>query len=80
MAIIDDVLAGVGDDSALVMEDRAVAIEWAIAHAAPEDTVLIAGKGHEASQEVAGRRLPFSDAEVAKAALLRRGRSSEGRR
>jgi len=35
--------------------------------------VLIAGKGHEAYQEIAGRRLEFSDAAVARAALARRG-------
>jgi UDP-N-acetylmuramoyl-L-alanyl-D-glutamate--2,6-diaminopimelate ligase len=37
--------------------------------------VLVAGKGHEDYQEIAGRRLPFSDAEVAAEALARwRGR------
>jgi UDP-N-acetylmuramoyl-L-alanyl-D-glutamate--2,6-diaminopimelate ligase len=34
--------------------------------------VLIAGKGHESFQEIAGRREPFSDAVVARAALERR--------
>jgi UDP-N-acetylmuramoyl-L-alanyl-D-glutamate--2,6-diaminopimelate ligase len=53
--------------------DRARAIEEAIAQAKPEDVVLIAGKGHEDYQEIAGRRLPFSDAAVARAALARRG-------
>jgi UDP-N-acetylmuramoyl-L-alanyl-D-glutamate--2,6-diaminopimelate ligase len=52
--------------------DRARAIERAILEAAPQDVVLIAGKGHEAYQEIAGRRLPFSDAEAARAALARR--------
>jgi UDP-N-acetylmuramoyl-L-alanyl-D-glutamate--2,6-diaminopimelate ligase len=37
--------------------------------------VLIAGKGHEPYQEVAGRRLPFSDIAVARAALARRSRA-----
>jgi UDP-N-acetylmuramoyl-L-alanyl-D-glutamate--2,6-diaminopimelate ligase len=35
--------------------------------------VLIAGKGHEAYQEIAGRRLPFSDADVAASVLGERG-------
>jgi hypothetical protein len=35
--------------------------------------VLVAGKGHEEYQEVAGKRLPFSDARIAEAALGRRG-------
>jgi UDP-N-acetylmuramyl-tripeptide synthetase len=53
--------------------DRARAIEKAVGQAADDDVVLIAGKGHEDYQEVAGRRLPFSDAAVARAALARRG-------
>jgi len=56
------------------IEDRRAAIERAIASAGAEDVVLIAGKGHETYQEVAGRRLPFSDALEAKQALSRWGR------
>lgn len=52
--------------------DRAAAIARAIAQAQPNDVVLIAGKGHESYQEIAGRRLPFSDAAVARAAVARR--------
>jgi UDP-N-acetylmuramyl tripeptide synthase len=37
-----------------------------------QDVVLIAGKGHETYQEIAGRRLHFSDEEHARAALARR--------
>jgi UDP-N-acetylmuramyl tripeptide synthase len=37
--------------------------------------LLLAGKGHEAYQEIGGRRLPFSDAAVAAAALARRNAS-----
>ena len=55
-----------------VEPDRAAAIERAIAQAEPNDVVLIAGKGHESYQEIAGRRLPFSDAAVARAAAARR--------
>jgi len=53
-------------------EDRARAIAGAVARADSRDVVLIAGKGHEQYQEVAGRRLPFSDVECARAALERR--------
>jgi UDP-N-acetylmuramoyl-L-alanyl-D-glutamate--2,6-diaminopimelate ligase len=49
--------------------DRAAAIAHALTEAAPADVVLIAGKGHEPYQEIAGRRLPFSDLEHARAAL-----------
>lgn len=49
--------------------DRAVAIEKAIHEAGRGDIVLVAGKGHENYQEIAGVKFPFDDAEVARAAL-----------
>jgi UDP-N-acetylmuramoyl-L-alanyl-D-glutamate--2,6-diaminopimelate ligase len=52
--------------------DRAQAIAKMIISAADADVVLIAGKGHENYQEVAGKRLPFSDAAAAREALARR--------
>jgi UDP-N-acetylmuramyl tripeptide synthase len=48
-----------------------MAIARAVREARPEDLVLIAGKGHESYQEIAGARLPFSDADVARVALER---------
>jgi UDP-N-acetylmuramoyl-L-alanyl-D-glutamate--2,6-diaminopimelate ligase len=54
--------------------DRAVAIERMILAAAPNDVVLIAGKGHESYQEIAGQRLPFSDSAVARDAVAMRGK------
>jgi UDP-N-acetylmuramoyl-L-alanyl-D-glutamate--2,6-diaminopimelate ligase len=70
-AIAADILAGVAGRAArwVVELDRARAIEVAIATARPADVVVIAGKGHETVQEIAGAALPFSDAEVARAAL-----------
>ena len=53
--------------------DRRRAIEQAIAESADADVVLIAGKGHETYQEIRGKREPFSDEAVARAALARRG-------
>jgi UDP-N-acetylmuramoyl-L-alanyl-D-glutamate--2,6-diaminopimelate ligase len=52
--------------------ERAQAIDWALEHADPADVVLIAGKGHEAYQDIGTRRLTFSDVEHARAALARR--------
>ena len=52
--------------------DRARAIDSVISSSSKEDVILIAGKGHETVQEIAGRRLHFSDAEHARAALARR--------
>jgi UDP-N-acetylmuramyl-tripeptide synthetase len=54
--------------------DRALAIENAVLEAEARDVILIAGKGHENYQEIAGKRLPFSDAEVAAAAVAKRGK------
>ena len=59
-AIIDEINAGV-TAAREVIEDRREAIAHAIAAAGPSDVVLLAGKGHETYQEIAGRRLPFSD-------------------
>ncbi len=53
-----------------VIEDRASAITEAILRAKATDIVLIAGKGHEAFQEINGVRYPFSDTEIAQRALL----------
>lgn len=68
LAIIRQI--GIADSEA----DRGRAIQKAIADSAPSDVVLIAGKGHESTQEIAGERLPFSDAAVARAAVAMRGK------
>ena len=61
--ILDDVMKGFDDpDSVLRIPDRREAIGVALDRADAGDVVLIAGKGHEDYQEVAGRRLPWSDA------------------
>jgi UDP-N-acetylmuramoyl-L-alanyl-D-glutamate--2,6-diaminopimelate ligase len=72
--IIEQVLAGVLGGSVESVADRQVAIFSAIHQARPGDVVLVAGKGHETYQEIAGVRHPFSDAEVAAAALEARPR------
>ncbi|MDP1697229.1 MAG: UDP-N-acetylmuramoyl-L-alanyl-D-glutamate--2,6-diaminopimelate ligase [Xanthomonadaceae bacterium] len=69
-AIVADIVAGLRDRStALIQRDRARAIADAVAMAHPGDVVLIAGKGHESYQEIAGRRVPFDDMDVARSAL-----------
>jgi fructose-specific component phosphotransferase system IIB-like protein len=57
---------------AQVETDRARAIALALSQAQAADVVLVAGKGHEAHQEVQGQRLPFSDREQALRALQAR--------
>jgi UDP-N-acetylmuramyl tripeptide synthase len=70
LTIIDDIRIGV--PRAEVIADRKLAIAAAITTAAPADVVLLAGKGHEASQEIAGTFHPFSDLQEATAALAAR--------
>jgi UDP-N-acetylmuramoyl-L-alanyl-D-glutamate--2,6-diaminopimelate ligase len=71
-AIIAEIIAGfVRPQAVMVQRDRAAAIARAIGAAGPGDIVLIAGKGHEPYQEVAGVRHPFDDAEVAAGVLAR---------
>jgi UDP-N-acetylmuramoyl-L-alanyl-D-glutamate--2,6-diaminopimelate ligase len=79
-AIIDEIRRGIPageaasdrtpDISAVV--DRAAAIEKAVALSRAGDVVLIAGKGHEKTQHIGSRIIPFDDADVARAALARR--------
>jgi UDP-N-acetylmuramoyl-L-alanyl-D-glutamate--2,6-diaminopimelate ligase len=69
-AILAQILAGVvSHDEVDVIEDRRLAIRHAVERAAPGDVVLLAGKGHEDYQELAGVRRPFSDLAEARAAL-----------
>jgi UDP-N-acetylmuramoyl-L-alanyl-D-glutamate--2,6-diaminopimelate ligase len=64
-AIARDVEAGfTGRISLEVVLDREEAIATAIAAAGADGVVLVAGKGHEEYQEVAGVRRPFSDVAV----------------
>jgi len=74
-AIIADIVAGsdaAGKPVPQVIEDRATAILWALRHAAKTDVVLLAGKGHENTQEIKGRKHHFMDAEHAALALAAR--------
>ncbi len=70
-AIIAAVLEGMGRRD-VAIPDRARAIGYAIREARDNDVILVAGKGHEDVQLVAGKRLPFSDVDTARAALAAR--------
>jgi UDP-N-acetylmuramoyl-L-alanyl-D-glutamate--2,6-diaminopimelate ligase len=67
-AILKDILA-CGITPAMVNVDRAFAIGEAIAEAGNDDTVVIAGKGHENYQIIGNTKIPFSDQEEARRAL-----------
>ena len=70
--IIAEIVAGV-KGSCHVEPDRAAAIELAVNMAQTGDIVLVAGKGHEDYQEIAGVRHHFSDQEVVALALKQYG-------
>jgi UDP-N-acetylmuramyl-tripeptide synthetase len=70
-AIVAQILAGMTSSPA-VEPERAAAIHAAVAAADARDVILLAGKGHEPYQEIAGVRTPFSDLATAKSALDRR--------
>jgi UDP-N-acetylmuramoyl-L-alanyl-D-glutamate--2,6-diaminopimelate ligase len=55
----------------VIEADRNLAIDQAITEAGASDVVLLAGKGHEPYQDIAGVRYPFSDLEHARYALER---------
>jgi UDP-N-acetylmuramyl-tripeptide synthetase/UDP-N-acetylmuramoyl-tripeptide--D-alanyl-D-alanine ligase len=78
LAIIEEIVAGIpggagagGEGGEVRVEpDRRAAIAAGVAAACPGDTVVIAGKGHEQGQELAGgRKIPFDDREVAREEL-----------
>jgi UDP-N-acetylmuramoyl-L-alanyl-D-glutamate--2,6-diaminopimelate ligase len=77
LAIIDQVLPGLSGTAATVIvePDRHHAIELAIAQARPGDLVLLAGKGHEKTQTIGDRVIPFDDVAIARQLLQARERS-----
>ena len=72
-AIVDAMVAGLSQPGRAVIEiDRARAIAQTVTQADSRDVVLVAGKGHESYQEIAGVRQPFSDEGQAREALRQR--------
>jgi UDP-N-acetylmuramoyl-L-alanyl-D-glutamate--2,6-diaminopimelate ligase len=68
--IVNDILAGCQQPEIIRVElDRKAAIQYAVSHASPNDIVLVAGKGHEAYQEIEQVKYPFSDTQVVSDAL-----------
>jgi UDP-N-acetylmuramoyl-L-alanyl-D-glutamate--2,6-diaminopimelate ligase len=79
-AIIAEVVAGISPSQRSAVSEitlRRQAIRTAIANAAHDATVLIAGKGHETYQEIHGVRHPFSDVDEALLALEARRVSTQ---
>ena len=72
-AIAAQIVAGFSDPRrAIVVRDRKAAIHHVVSLARPRDIVLIAGKGHESDQEIAGVKHPFDDTQIARSALAAR--------
>jgi UDP-N-acetylmuramoyl-L-alanyl-D-glutamate--2,6-diaminopimelate ligase len=76
-AIVAEIARGIpaGRDAPVEL-DRARAIERAIRDAAPGDTIVVAGKGHETYQIVGARTLHFDDRDAVRAALAARARGN----
>ncbi len=70
--IIKEILRGFSDPDVRVERDRRKAIQLAIQHALPDDLVVIAGKGHETTQEINDVRFPCDDRALAREALVQR--------
>ncbi len=79
-AIVAEIMAGTGAAAGVQVElDRRAAIQQAIAVARRDDVVVIAGKGHEQGQELAGgRKVSFDDVAVAREALRARAARMAG--
>ena len=69
--IIEEIVAGM-KARPQIYEDRATAILQAVRQAAKNDVIFLAGKGHEAYQEIRGGKLPFADADHVALALASR--------
>jgi len=70
MAIIRDILAGVGEKNCVVIEDRRKAIRYAMDIAEKDDIIVLAGKGHETYQEIHGVKHHLDEREEVAAHLL----------
>src|SRR5205085_680922 len=72
-AIVVDIVSGFANRHSIRIErDRAKAIALALSDAQAGDVILIAGKGHETYQEVAGIKYDFDDLAVARSLLEQR--------
>ena len=67
--ILSDIAEGMGSRAEACIPQRDLAIAHALAHASPRDLVVVAGKGHETSQIVGDRVMPFSDQAIAEEIL-----------
>jgi UDP-N-acetylmuramoyl-L-alanyl-D-glutamate--2,6-diaminopimelate ligase len=78
LRIIEEIKRGIppasdrGSSATVTIVDRTEAIQFAIKKAEPGDLVLLVGKGHEKTQMIRGKELPFDESAIAREALERR--------
>lgn len=70
MSIIDEIVSGMSAGNHIVEEDRKEAIKIALMNSQPEDVIVVAGKGHETTQEIAGELFDFDDKEISKSLIF----------
>ena len=70
MSIIDEIVSGMSTGNHIVEEDRKEAIKIALMNSQPEDVIVVAGKGHETTQEIAGEFFDFDDKEISKSLIF----------
>ncbi len=78
-AILDEIEAGMAGRAHLRVSDRAEAIRRAVEGLGDGDILLVAGKGHEKYQEVAGKKHAFSDQDILAACLEKRGQAGDSK-
>jgi len=67
--ICADITGGMPPGSYQVVLDREEAIDFVLGEAGPGDVVVLAGKGHETYQDIAGERIPFDEAAIVSACM-----------
>lgn len=75
--IVSEICSGFRHTEPSVIIEREQAIHFAVAHAAPGDVILVAGKGHENYQLIGDQSRPFDDVLVAAAALQTRNAAGQ---
>jgi len=76
--ITEEILSGIKDKKKVkVILDRKEALKYAVQSAAPADSVLVTGKGHENYQDIQGVKYPFNEREIIEEELKRQGYSKE---
>lgn len=80
LAILRDIEAGIGTKNHLAIPDRAEAISFAVQNSLSGDIILIAGKGHETSQQFSDRVIEFDDRKHASKALRERAQTISANR